>query len=325
MLDRYGRTIDYMRISITDRCNLRCRYCMPEDIELVPMAAVLTYEEIVDICREAAQLGIRRLKITGGEPLVRRGAAGLIGALKTLPGIEQVTLTTNGVLLAQMLPELLEAGLDAVNVSLDTLDAARYREITGRDELAAVLEGLAAAEESGIRLKVNAVLERGVNDGEWYDLARLAETRRLDVRFIEMMPIGYGKDVQGVSNEELIRALCARDAAWAPDDSVHGNGPAVYLHHPDWLGSVGFISAIHGKLCGGCNRVRLTAKGRLKPCLCYGETVDLLPLLRSRDASNRSEAVREALSQAIYEKPLQHCFEDETMITETDGMSSIGG
>ena len=324
MLDQFGRTIDYMRISLTDRCNLRCRYCMPEDIELLPMAAVLTFEEIEEVCREAAQLGVRKLKITGGEPLVRRGAPALIGQLKKVPGIEQVTLTTNGVLLAQYLPELLDAGLDAVNVSLDTLDAARYREITRRDELAAVLAGLDAAEESGIRLKVNAVLERGENDDEWFDLARLAERRRLDVRFIEMMPIGYGKSVQGVSNEELISALRAMDAAWAPDDSVHGNGPAVYYHHPEWMGSVGFISAVHGKFCGGCNRVRLTSQGRLKPCLCYGETMDLLPLLRSENPE-RSAEIRRALEKAIYAKPRQHCFEDEEKITEKDGMSSIGG
>lgn len=322
MLDQFGRTIDYMRVSVTDRCNLRCRYCMPDGVELVPMRDILTYEEIGEICAAGAELGIRKLKITGGEPLVRRGCPELIASLKAIPGVEQVTMTTNGVLLGQHLPALLSAGLDAVNISLDTLDRERYQTITGRDMLPSVLESLDAALAAGLKTKINVVLQQGMNDDEWLSLAALAEDRPLDVRFIEMMPIGFGREIRGVSNRTLRAALEERCPGLSEDDGVHGNGPAAYVRVPGWRGSVGFISAIHGKFCGGCNRVRLTARGRLKPCLCYGETTDLLPLLR---AGVPREGLKEAMEKAIYGKPREHCFEDLERVTETARMASIGG
>ncbi len=326
MLDSFGRTIDYMRVSITDRCNLRCRYCMPEGVELVAMKDILTYEEITQVCTAAAALGIRKLKVTGGEPLARLGCAELVSSLKAIPGIEQVTLTTNGVLLGEALPELLSAGLDAVNISLDSLDRERYIAITGRDHLLTVLESLRAAVASPLRVKVNVVLQQGINDAEWFDLASLAEKQPLDVRFIEMMPIGYGREIEGVSNDELLARLAERFPAMERDDSVHGNGPAVYVRLPGWRGGVGFISAIHGKFCGGCNRVRLTAQGRLKPCLCYGEATDLIPVLRSAQPEDeRARALRETLAAAIAAKPKQHCFEEVEKITEAARMASIGG
>ena len=326
MRDPYGRNIDYLRVSITDRCNLRCRYCMPDGVELLPMSDILTYEEIREICAAGAELGIRKLKITGGEPLVRLGCPGLIRSLKAIPGIEQVTLTTNGVLLGRYLPELLEAGLDAVNVSLDSLDEARYAAITGRDELPAVLESIDETLAAGLRLKINAVLQRGVNDSEWFSLASLAKDRPLDVRFIELMPIGSGKELPGVSNTELKERLRAVCPDMEEDPSVHGNGPATYVRIPGWQGGVGFISAIHGKFCGGCNRLRLTSQGRLKPCLCYGDATDLRPILRGEgDAGKRAAALRQALAGAIENKPKQHCFEERDRITETARMASIGG
>jgi cyclic pyranopterin phosphate synthase len=326
MLDQYGRTIDYLRISVTDRCNLRCRYCMPEGVELVPMGNILTYEEIREICAAAAALGVRKLKITGGEPLVRLGCAGLIRMLKTTAGIEQVTMTTNGVLLGRYLPELLSAGLDAVNVSLDTLDRARYAAITGRDELDAVLSGVEAALASGLRVKLNAVLQRGVNDDEWFALASLAKDRALDVRFIELMPIGSGKEVPGIANTDLRAELLRRCPELEDDPSVHGNGPAVYVRVPGWKGGVGFISAMHGKFCDRCNRLRLTAQGRLKPCLCYGDAVDLMPLLRGEARGAEREALlRRALADAVASKPAQHCFEEPERVTEPARMIGIGG
>lgn len=359
MRDRYGREINYMRISITDRCNLRCRYCMPDGIDLVPMSHILTYEEIERICSAAAELGISRLKITGGEPLVRLGAPALIGDLKKIPGIRQVTLTTNGVLLGRYLPELLAAGLDAVNISLDTLQRDRYLQITGRDELPVVLDSLDQALRSGLRVKINVVLQQGMNDSEWPDLAELARDRDLDVRFIEMMPIGYGRRLAGISNTELLSRLEERHPHMEKDSAQHGNGPAVYYRIPGWKGTVGFISAMHGRFCGSCNRIRLTAQGHLKPCLCYGDTVDLLPLLRggstaveeqvrqndrtagSRLSDGRGQSIRnegkektgdhdnmllrEAIRRAVTEKPEQHCFESEDRITESLKMVSIGG
>ena len=326
MLDQFGRTIDYMRVSITDRCNLRCRYCMPDGISLVPMKNILTYEEIEEICAAAVSLDIRKFKITGGEPLARLGCADLIASLKKIPGAEQVTMTTNGVLLKKYLPELLAAGLDAVNISLDTLIPARFESITGSNKLDEVLDGIDASLKAGLRTKINAVLQQDVNDDEWFRLASLAEYKMLDVRFIEMMPIGYGKNVTGISNDILRARFSASFPEIEIDPSVHGNGPAEYVRIPGWMGSIGFISAIHGKFCGSCSRVRLTSRGRLKPCLCYGETIDLLPLLRTGTrGAERKEALTEALRSGIFQKPGQHCFEDPEMVTETGRMADIGG
>lgn len=325
-MDRYGRRIDYMRVSVTDRCNLRCLYCMPRDGEALPMSDLLEDDELVQICAAAAGLGIRKLKITGGEPLVRPGCAGLIARLKAIPGIEQVTLTTNGVLLARQLPALTDAGLDAVNISLDTLDRARYAAITGLDALPNVLESIDLALESGLRVKLNCVLQQGLNEDELFELAALARERALDVRFIELMPIGLGRSGRGVSNTLLRERLAARWPTLEDDPRVHGNGPAVYVRVPGWRGGIGFISAIHGKFCASCNRIRLTAQGKVKPCLCYAESTDLRPILRAglTQAETR-EALSAALRDAIAAKPLQHCFEDPASVTETARMASIGG
>ena len=326
MLDRFGRSIDYMRVSITDRCNLRCRYCMPDGVELLSMRSILTYEEIREICASAAELGVRKLKITGGEPLVRLGCADLIRELKAVPGIEQVTMTTNGVLLGQYLPDLLSAGLDAVNISLDTLDRDRYTAITGRDELTSVLDSIDAVLASPLRVKINVVLQKGMNDDEWLSLAGMAKDRALDVRFIEMMPIGLGKQIEGVANTALRQELLHLFPDLEEDASVHGNGPAAYVQIPGWEGGIGFISAIHGKFCDQCNRIRLTSQGALKPCLCYGETTDLMPILRGEATdAERAVRLRSALEKAISSKPKQHCFEELENITEKARMASIGG
>ena len=326
MLDQFGRNIDYMRVSVTDRCNLRCRYCMPDGVELIPMKDILTYEEIREICEAAVGLGITKIKITGGEPLARLGCADLIASLKQIPGLEQVTMTSNGVLLGQYLPELMAAGLDAVNISLDTLDRERFKEITGRDELDSVLKSMDAAVAAGLKVKINAVLQQGMNEDEWLALAEFAKERPLDVRFIEMMPIGYGKEIGGISNSSLRAELARIFPALEEDLSVHGNGPAVYVHIPGWKGSIGFISAIHGKFCSRCNRIRLTSQGRLKPCLCFGDTTNLLPILRSgAGGDEKKEALAAALYDGIYHKPRQHSFEDPESITEQAVMASIGG
>ncbi len=282
MKDSYGRIIDYMRISITDRCNLRCRYCMPEGISQVPMEEILTYEEIEELCRAASELGISRLKITGGEPLVRSGCPRLIGMLKKIPGIEQVTMTTNGALLKQYLPQLLDHGLDAVNISLDTLNPQIYQQITGKNQLHEVLAGIGQALKAGLTVKLNAVLQPGINSKEWLSLARLTTQYPLDVRFIEMMPIGCGRSYRPVSNQELLLRLKASYPDLRTDESIRGNGPAVYYQIPRAMGSVGFISALHGKFCSGCNRLRLTAQGKLKPCLCFEEEVDVMEILRGK-------------------------------------------
>ena len=321
MKDQYGRNIDYLRLSITDRCNLRCRYCMPEGCHWLPMEEILTMEELVTVTAVAAELGIRRVKVTGGEPLVRKGCAELIHALKAIPGIEQVTLTTNAVLLAQHAAVLRDVGLDAVNISLDTLNPDTFRQITGSDALTQVLKGLDSALEQGLPVKVNAVLQKGVNEDHWPALLELARSRPLDVRFIEMMPIGRGREFQSSSNDVLRKQIEAVYGSLTPDDAVHGNGPAVYWRIAGFAGSVGFISAIHGKFCQSCNRVRLTSTGFLKGCLCYETGEDLRAPLRQGNL----EEVRKRFRRMVFHKPRAHCFEEMEQVTERREMSKIGG
>ncbi len=325
MNDRYGRNIDYLRISVTDRCNLRCRYCMPDGITLVSMKDILTYEEIELACRAAARAGISKLKITGGEPLVRFGCAELVGRLKKIPGIQQVTMTTNGMLLQQYLPRLLENGLDAVNISLDTLQPKRYQWITGKPELSSVLEAVRQA-AAGLRVKINCVLLKGINDGEWQKFAEWTRQMPIDVRFIEMMPIGHGKDYGPVYNETLLENLKIQYPDLEKDDQIHGNGPAVYYKIKGAPGSIGFISAMHGKFCGSCNRLRLTSQGRLKPCLCYGEDIDLMQILRGgEEGALLEQRLEDAFCRAVSLKPRNHQFEVPDGVTEKKQMVQIGG
>ncbi len=321
MRDRMGREINYMRISVTDRCNLRCVYCMPDGITCVPMSEILTYEEIGRVCRQAVTLGITRFKITGGEPLARLGVCALVGMIRRIPGVEQVTMTTNGVLLGQYLPELLEAGLDGVNISLDTLDPERYRAVTGFDELDRVLASLDGALESGIRVKVNAVLLKNVNEADWEPLLFLARERPLDVRFIERMPIGDIPEAIPVSNIDLFSAVRDKYPLITPDDRIHGSGPAVYYQIPGFAGYIGFISPIHASFCSRCNRIRLTAEGDLKPCLCSGPSANVREALRG----GTDEEVRRLLETAIDEKPAMSCFESDAQMKKLHEMAKIGG
>lgn len=309
-----------MRISITDRCNLRCRYCMPEAIPLVSSQELLSYEEILQVCRIAVGLGITRFKITGGEPLVRKGCAELIGQMKRLTGVEQVTMTSNGVCLLSEWERLEAAGLDAVNISLDTTDCGRYAQITGYDRLPQVLDAIARAADSRVAAKINAVLQQGANE-DWQPLAELARNLPLDVRFIELMPIGHGTSSHAVSNEVLRQRMKECYPSMQPDSHVHGNGPAVYYHIEGFAGTIGFISALHGKYCANCNRIRLTATGDIKPCLCYSERIGIRELLRAGDL----QGVEQAIVQAIAGKPQMHCFEEFAQVTETEKMVRIGG
>lgn len=325
MRDRFDRNINYMRISVTDRCNLRCRYCMPDGIGQVPHEDILRYEEIVRIAHTAVEAGITRFKVTGGEPLARPGVSEFVRMLKGIPGTEQVTLTTNGVLLAPALPALTVAGLDAVNISLDTTNRERFREITGFDALEEVLTSIDAALEAGLRVKLNVVPLAGINEEDWLPLAHFARDRRLDVRFIEMMPIGCGRGFSPVSNETVFDRIHTAFPEMEEDRTEHGNGPARYIRIAGFKGSIGFISAIHGKFCSACNRIRLTATGSLKPCLCYGDSVDVREMIRSLPGEEADRRLREALREAVLSKPRAHRFEDTRFITEQKRMVSIGG
>ena len=323
MLDQYGRGIDYLRISVTDRCNLRCRYCMPEPVAAVRHEDILRYEEILRICRAAAQLGITKFKVTGGEPLVRAGCAEFIAALKKQPGTEQVTLTTNGLLLEANLDALAAAGLDGVNISLDTLDNARFRSITGYsgDGADTLLRVLKECCTKGLKTKINAVLLEET-EADAPALAAIAERLPVDVRFIELMPIGFGTAMKRVSPEDILAALKERWPDLAPTEERRGNGPAHYYKSTALPGRIGFIDAVSHKFCAECNRVRLTSTGQLKPCLCYAGSADLRALLRG---GCTDEELKEALRAAVYAKPRAHCFGTDAAVTEKHMMSQIGG
>ena len=323
MLDRYGRVINYLRISVTDRCNLRCCYCMPEGVQDVGMKNILTFEEIWEIVRTGVSLGITHIRITGGEPLVRKGCVDLIRGIREIPGVETITMTTNGVLLGNYGKQLKEAGVDGVNISLDKLDPEEFYKITGKRELQEVLAGIRAAKTAGLPVKLNAVNRKELDP---IPLVRYAQEENLPLRFIEMMPVGYGKKYVGRSNEELretLEAVCGKAECMTNQEELSrmGSGPAVYYQFSDLKVPVGFISAIHGKFCDTCNRVRLTAEGYLKLCLCYDEGEDLRRVLREGEKEN----LRTIMEQTIFRKPAAHCFEHPAEMTETHEMVKIGG
>ncbi|MEG2784430.1 MAG: GTP 3',8-cyclase MoaA [Lachnospiraceae bacterium] len=325
MRDQYGRNIDYIRISLTDRCNLRCIYCMPnEGVQQVPHTDILSYDEILKIAKICVSQGINKVKLTGGEPLVRKGIDELLAKLKAINGMEQVTLTTNGVRLKEQMQGLAKAGLDGVNISLDTLDEKMYAKITRRDNLAQVLEGIEEAlRYPEIRVKINCVPLAGVNEEQWVALAHLAKERQIDVRFIEMMPIGLGKQYQGRTQEDICHMLEQTYGTCKPLSVTYGNGPSVYMKFPGFCGNIGFISALSHKFCGECNRIRLTAEGFLKPCLQYGTGTDLRTLIRN---GATEKVIQDVIKETIYHKPCSHHFEkEEQELDEQRQMSRIGG
>lgn len=336
MKDQYNRTIDYMRISLTDCCNLSCCYCMPEKTnKCLHTKELMQTGEILHLAALFGKAGIKKVRLTGGEPLLRSDVPELIRGLKEQCQMESVTLTTNGVLLSGMLPELVSAGLDGVNISIDSLNPARYAKITGRDCLAEVLAGIRAALScEKLTVKLNCVpLE---NKEDVTALAALAKDSGLLVRFIELMPIGQGKKLSGMRAGELLTLL---EAEYGPaecdrqppgsDPVKHscqsvGNGPAVYYDFPGFHGKVGFIDAVSHSFCASCSRIRLTADGRIKSCLQYEAGVNLKQALRD-GASD--EALLAQITDAIYQKPKEHCFFHEAGHThmETHPMSEIGG
>ena len=324
MLDQYGRNIDYMRISLTDRCNLRCIYCMPEEgICQIPRTELLDQEEILKISRLASELGISRIKLTGGEPLVRRICVPLVKELKALPGIRQVTLTTNGILLKEQLPGLMEAGLDALNISLDTLNPENFQKITRYNELDRTLEGLSTAlSYPSLKVKVNCV-PTFQTDQELLQVAALARENPVHVRFIEMMPIGLGREFTARDEKSVKDILEKTYGTLTPVSEILGNGPCHYYTLERFCGRIGFISALSHKFCKQCNRVRLTSTGYLKGCLQFQNGVDLKVLLRN-GASD--EILKNALQKAIFEKTAGHNFQEKKNGREESHiMSQIGG
>ncbi len=334
MKDGHGRTIDYLRISLTDRCNLRCIYCMPEEgIDLIEHEDILRIEEIQRIVRVATRIGIKSVRLTGGEPTVRRGIEDLISDIVSLPEIRNVSLTTNGILLPKMARRLREAGLSRVNISLDTLDRRQYAQITRRDCLPEALAGIDAALEAGLDpVKINAVTVRSLNQ-DYFDFAKMSIDRPLHVRFIEYMPVGESAGFDGLGwgeqdvypSEQLVADINARavERGFSPLAALDGAsgpigwGPARYFSFSGAKGTVGVISPRSRHFCGDCNRLRLTADGKLRPCLFSDREFDVRAALRT----GGEEAVYAVFLEALGEKPDDH---HDRVGTER-GMSQIGG
>lgn len=305
--DNYRRAIDYMRVSITDRCNLRCIYCMPADgIEAMVHKEILRYEEILRVMRIAAGLGVRKVRITGGEPLARKNVQYLIREAALIEGIEELTLTTNGLLLEKYAIELAENGLDRVNVSLDSLKPDRYREITRGGNLEDVLRGIEAAYRAGlVPVKINMVPIRGVNDDEILDFARTTIDTPYHVRFIELMPIGdrtLSGEKQYIPTDD-IKAIVGQLGELSP--VRRRTGPAKYYRLPGAEGVVGFISAMTHHFCTDCNRLRMTADGKLRPCLFSGTEIDLKTPMRRGAPDSEIERL---LRLAVEVKPEGHAI-----------------
>ena len=319
MKDRLGREIDYIRISITDRCNLRCGYCMPEcGVPSVSHDMILRFDEIVRLVKIFCSLGIKNVKITGGEPLVRKGAVGLIKDIKAIDGIEKVSLTTNGILLSENLNALAEAGIEGINISLDTLDRQKYMKITGFDGLNTVLKVIDECRAfPEIKIKINAVTMADYNIDEICALADFSADMGVTLRFIEMMPLGLGTGFGGYNQDEIMTVL---EEAYGPAKTINeevGSGPAKYYSFEGLKGRIGFISPISHKFCRSCNRIRLTSEGLLRPCLGSEMGMDLRKPMRD-DASD--EELKALIYDGIMNKPAGHCFEATDSL-----MSKIGG
>lgn len=317
LTDGCGRNITYLRVSLTDKCNLRCKYCVPpEGVKMLAHEDILTHEELLRVIRILVSLGVTKVRFTGGEPLVRKGAMDLIRNVSLIEGAPSLCLTTNGVMLEQFLPDLLEARVRDINISLDTLSDAVYETITGKDELSRVLKSVDACYEAGVNLKINAVPLKGVNETELPDLAALARDRRIDVRFIELMPIGCAFCCEGIPNDEV---HCSLDCAYGPSVNAGSSiGPAAYVTYEGFKGRVGFISPMSHAFCSECNRIRLTCDGVLKLCLASPACLDLKILLRT-GASD--EDIARAVRDALLKKPEGHGLK----FTDDRNMIGIGG
>ena len=360
MTDQSGRCIDYVRISITDRCNLRCIYCMPDDgacglgrrfvfapgqdetdtarfqrrepVEggFLPdisgqgerNARILRLEEIERIVRILTGLGIKHVRLTGGEPMVRRGCLELAARLHAVPGVESISMTSNGILLKDRIHQAKLAGISSLNISIDALNPAVYSRLTRGGDVSLVLSTLEQALEEGLNVKVNTVPVRGMNEDELAGIAALAMEKPLCVRFIELMPVGYGAQTEGIPNTEVEQMLEKAFGEPSVDTRIYGHGPARYVTYPCFKGSVGYISALSHEFCDSCNRVRLTADGQLKLCLNHTKGLDLRAMLR--EGADDKE-ILDAVRCAIAGKPKRHAFYETISDHEMRPMNMIGG
>jgi len=323
LVDSFGRSINYLRLSVTDRCNMRCRYCMPEEgVGKLTHQQVLRYEELHRIARAAVSLGIQKIRVTGGEPLVRQGIVPFLAGLSAIPGLKQLVLTSNGQLLEEMAGELRAAGVQRLNISLDSLDPVRFGSITRIGSLERVLAGIAAAERVGFPIKINMVVMRGVNDAEIEAIASLALDRPYTVRFIEYMPSAREDRWQSlvVSGREIFDRLSSRFPLRPVDRSALA-GPAKEFRISGAAGTLGIITPVTGHFCADCNRIRVTSTGMAKSCLFSDDELDLKPFLGANDA----RFLEQALRRVVTSKPGRHQMSPVSASHTPFAMSAIGG
>ncbi|MBI2379584.1 MAG: GTP 3',8-cyclase MoaA [Gammaproteobacteria bacterium] len=324
--DRFGRVVNYLRISVTDRCDFRCVYCMSEDMQFLPRAQLLTLEEIATVARAFVELGVSKIRLTGGEPLVRHNVLWLCEELGAMPGLKELVLTTNGSQLHKMAGSLKSAGVRRLNVSIDTLDAERFRELTRVGDLDTVLKGIESARAQGFeRIKLNCVVLKGRNDHEILDLVEYAAAGGLDISFIEEMPLGriseHDRARTHMSSEEIRRHIESRHALIPSTEST--GGPSRYFRLAGSDSRIGFISPLSHNFCGSCNRVRLTAEGRLLLCLGNEHSLDLRRVVRAHPGD--TEALKSAILAAMELKPERHHFDVASDVQILRFMSMTGG
>ena len=333
LIDNLGREISYFRVSITDRCNYRCIYCKPEEqFEFIPHEEILRYEEIVEIIEEAVNLGVTKVRITGGEPLARKGVVDFIKKLRKIKKLEDISLTTNGFFLSEYAEKLKDAGLNRVNISLDSLQEEKYKRITRGGSLEKALKGIDSALKAGLLpIKINTVLIRGINDDEVEDFVRLTLGRPLNIRFIEFML--SGEELKDNYRDKFISVLEIKESlaekySFRPIDTNSGNGPAKYYQIKGGQGTIGFITALSQHFCKTCNRIRLTSEGKLRPCLFSNMEVDIKQAIRNAKTDDkiiRGKIIRNNIGEAISIKPEGHKLNEKFSNRDSFKMSKIGG
>jgi len=333
LIDNFGREISYLRVSITDRCNYRCIYCQSEkEFEFIPHKEILRFEEIVEIVQEAVNLGITKVRVTGGEPLVREGIVDFIRHLRKINKLEDISLTTNAFFLSEYAEKLKDAGLNRVNISLDSLQEEKYKKITRGGSLEKALKGIDSALKAGLLpIKINTVLIRGINDDEVEDFVRLALERPLNIRFIEFMP--SGEELKDNYRDKFISVLEIKENlvekySFRPTDINSGNGPAKYYQIKGGQGTIGFITALSQHFCETCNRIRLTSEGKLRPCLFSNKEVDIKQAIRNAKTDDkiiRSKIIRNNIEKAVSIKPEGHKLNEKFSNRDFFKMSKIGG
>ena len=334
MKDKFGREINYLRLSVTDNCNLRCIYCMPEDSKNESDNNNLTIDEYYRTVEILAKLGIRKVRITGGEPLTRKGIDELIGKINTIPEIEEIAITTNGILLDTYLDNFIKYGVTSLNISIDSVNRGNFNKITRGGDLCRVTESLRKARDNGIKIKLNTVIIKGLNDHEISDLVKFAIANNVDIRFIELMPIGCARNLKGMKSQEIIEFLKKNSNIKVEENIIESHkineelrtGPAQYYNISGTDIRIGFISPLSSCFCDECNRIRVISDGKIKQCLYYKGNVDLKKLFRTENITD--EELIKILEREIYTKNRKHEFNDYKKHNEKREeriMSSIGG